>query len=488
VVVNRNTKPQEVSLTSSCHYDRFDSPNFSLSGLKSRAVKLSFGVETTRIITCGQSRLELKRSYRLPHFEGDRIVVEDDAFVRCCLVYPDHAHEFEYLRTREFHSRYLPIVITEKDQISPPAVECAIDHSVCAGSVVQIAIDPVQGVHEYIPPDVPPRNALVLWGEDRASGNPSFIPLFQVSDTNSLSKAVTEIEAIHTRRSQQLSLVSTAVLAVINSLLIVANRLTDLKQTTVLFKTRKDLGPFSCLLLAIHGEAKRTERNYDQVVLDIVQRMRKSPKDIPPPPDPWKGTNSEGMAGLTMVWYTVLLLDMLIFPNRITQVEIDLLREELTEGRPSLCDLFTFSTRGEIPEQPVTGDVKTRIGVVARAVTDAESGASRVTSGLIEIVQQKLDELIRHLVDAQNPRAVHDELMVIPSLAMQASVTARYPPDVDLSKLLLGLENVTCIILAVGHQKEHLTLFRSEIQAAIEGCIDAWCSINEVGIRIPQFE
>jgi hypothetical protein len=114
--------------------------------------------------------------------------------------------------------------------------------------------------------------------------------------------------------------------------------------------------------------------------------------------------------------------------------------------------------------------------------------APLATTGLVEIVQHKLERLIERIVRAANPLDVRSCLILIPSLAMQAAVTARHAQEIDLSHLLHALDNLTRIALAVRRQKEHLILFETEIQAAVAACVDSWSSLAAIDIAPPAFD
>jgi hypothetical protein len=199
--------------------------------------------------------------------------------------------------------------------------------------------------------------------------------------------------------------------------------------------------------------------------------MGKSLEDLPAAPDPWNEKSPEKMRKLTMVWYIVLFHDVLIWCNRTTQAEVGRVREKLNERRPSVSGPALASTNEELPRQPVIGDIKTRMGVVGRAFIDGAT-ADKVlyqliqlsppplsTNGRVEVVQQKLDELVPRLVDGRNPLDIHGGLLLIPSFTRQVVAAARYRQNLDLATRLLGLENMTRIILIVRQQEVYLTLF-----------------------------
>jgi hypothetical protein len=108
-------------------------------------------------------------------------------------------------------------------------------------------------------------------------------------------------------------------------------------------------------------------------------------------------------------------------------------------------------------------------------------------TGLIEIVQQNLSGLVSRFVNARNPRQVYDSLVLIPSLAMQALVTARWASNIDLGPLLRELELVTHILVVCKIQKEHFDLFGDEIHQGLNSCQDAWTGMMDLGIDVPKF-
>jgi hypothetical protein len=109
------------------------------------------------------------------------------------------------------------------------------------------------------------------------------------------------------------------------------------------------------------------------------------------------------------------------------------------------------------------------------------------TPELVEIAEQKLQQLVCHLVGARNPREVYNALGLVPSHLMQAVISIRYTRNVDLSQLLTRLEVVTRIILWMQTCREHSALFRAEIEVSVDCCVDSWSALETLEIRRPDF-
>jgi hypothetical protein len=341
-----------------------------------------------------------------------------------------------------------------------------------------------------------PDGAVTLWGEARSSGTPVFVRQIHIGESG-LPRAVAKSESI------QRVIVKAA-----NGLLGRDNQIGHLNNANWLVTIKNDRGLFARLLHAIYGEHKRVGKPFEQVVLEIAERASRSPRVIKGPLDLAK--NDETQKALTMIWYTIILLDILQDPERLTQDDIDAIRGELQ--RTPAPPLEPVSREADAPAQPIQGEVRAEVGFVGGSLTDASvaralldsvsnlslpSFPSLPSSGMdhtfsavemVGVVQERLDALVDRLVSAKNPREVHDSVVLIPSWTPQAFVAARFTPDVDLAPLLKGLETVTRIALNLQYQKEHNDLFRDQIQSAVQSCVECWTALTQIGIALPTFD
>jgi hypothetical protein len=199
--------------------------------------------------------------------------------------------------------------------------------------------------------------------------------------------------------------------------------------------------------------------------------MTSGQRILPTPWDPWNNKDPDSLKGFTMIWYTIQLLDLLTNPSRLTVTDIEDSRQKLNS--PPVPPASIARDNAAAPQQPVTGAMKRTIGVVGQSFTDpgavirlieevarlsppallssstASAGPALTATGLIEIVEHKLKELIGSFLGARNPRDVYDALLIAPSLIMQAVGAARCTPGADLAGILTELERVTQIVLAV---------------------------------------
>jgi hypothetical protein len=71
---------------------------------------------------------------------------------------------------------------------------------------------------------------------------------------------------------------------------------------------------------------------------------------------------------------------------------------------------------------------------------------------------------------------------------MQAVAAVRYSGNVDLLKLVIGLEGITQVILAVRRQPENMQLFEAVIEQCLDSCVYSWMAISVHGVSIPPFQ
>jgi hypothetical protein len=237
ILSNRTAMDRTIDLSSSCSNDRLEPQSMHIRGFASVVIKVTFGDCWTRRISCEGAKLELRKVTRVPHFEGTKFVVDDGAFLRCCIVQPGRRREICFMKTRVFSSAELPVIITESAELRPLAYYRVQSH-VSTRPQVRIGLDPSLGLTEYELSETPPEEVLILWGEDRCSSPPVFVPQIKVSETQ-LSLALDEIRKVRGRVAQSES-VSTLIFKAANDLLSLPCRIQQVSASTLLTKTKPD--------------------------------------------------------------------------------------------------------------------------------------------------------------------------------------------------------------------------------------------------------
>jgi hypothetical protein len=188
---------------------------------------------------------------------------------------------------------------------------------------VKIGLDPIHGLCEVEPNNQSPTDFFPLWGEDRSSGSPAFVRLIQRPDEN-VRKAIEEIEALARPRSEKkLAQIPAFVVKAMNLLMSPSNAIRNSHASSVLAQTKQDDGSFASPLHRIDDESKRTKESFEAVVKRFGEKVSRSPRDLISPPDPWHKPSPEQLSGLTMMWYTLVLLDILVNPCRLTQADLE---------------------------------------------------------------------------------------------------------------------------------------------------------------------
>jgi hypothetical protein len=203
------------------------------------------------------------------------------------------------LKTRTF-SGQLPVIITEEEQILPPADSDKGKRNVHSKSVVWIGLDPARGISFFDSTTSVPPEVQILWGEDCSSQPPVFVRAIDSAVFGPM-KAIEETERILGERGIKLLDIPRLILLAANTLITDSNSLPDLKAQSVLYGTRRDQLPFSRLLQAVYTESMRVSRPFEDIALGLVQQATRSQKVITGPPDPWRNMAPDKFKGLTMV-------------------------------------------------------------------------------------------------------------------------------------------------------------------------------------------
>jgi hypothetical protein len=142
IITNRGSARCQIKLQSTCDADAFDKSSFPLDGFRSAVVRVSFGDSESRIISCDDAHLEIRRVSIKPRFESDNIVVDGGAFIHCYLIHRNKEPQICYLtRTMPFPNGQLPDIVTEIDHlVAPQRSSVQTESQLC----LQFGLDPAQ--------------------------------------------------------------------------------------------------------------------------------------------------------------------------------------------------------------------------------------------------------------------------------------------------------------------------------------------------------
>jgi hypothetical protein len=279
ILANRTSTSRKANLVSSCATDRLEPESVNIGGFTSMVIKVTFGDSSTRSITCQEARLELRKIFRSPFFAGTKFVVEDGAFLWCCVVQPGQPRGPCYLKTRDFAQNPLTVIITETAVFTQPFYSRSAGQTeIARPDIVRIGLDPRLGLTEWAPSQAAPDGVFILWGEDRSSGTPVFIRQMQIREID-LSRALDELRATRGKLGKSDSIQGLIVKAA-NGLLGFENRIQRLTGSAWLAKTKNDQGPFarlpvSCMhsTVSMGGLVSRSSRS--------CWRSLNGPADVP---------------------------------------------------------------------------------------------------------------------------------------------------------------------------------------------------------------
>jgi hypothetical protein len=246
---------------------------------------------------------------------------------------------------------------------------------------------------------------------------------------------------------------------------------------------------------------KATKRKSFEVKLPSFDSLLKLPN------------NDDKVKGASLIWSTIILLQVVYHPFVPKNDEINFYQKELAK-KPETDNIFKskFSILDQAPEQPVKGEKVLHIGVnsgsfcesscVEKILKDTSkleppkfdnsenilNDGNVSTTGLFQLIEEKLTNLVNRFKSVCTPLNIHYLLNFIPSYVNEVLVALKFSEKKDISNIINNFIIITRISLELKQSKEHQQLHSELIENACSSCLNAFNYLEKIGINIKNIQ
>jgi hypothetical protein len=359
--------PFEIS--SSDKKDEFDIQNSSVSPHSSVVVKLIFGDKPIRTVTCGKSQINITKVSENPYIQKEsnisRLHVYNKSYVYGCLVKSNGNSRMDWFKTQNLDPNKYIALVTENE-----CLEVFQTFKLKSSTMYDVLVlDPEKGFIK-IHHDQEKKTGLLLCNvfKEKEEFYSEFAQKKNCKITEeNLKKVIDEFNSCHSKLPH---LIFGIITNSVNVLLPQNKPIVGMtfKEIELISNGGNDF--LLCLFRALIDEMKRSKKSISDIVTNIAQAVtnRKNWTLSNPP----ELTKNEGiMKGYEFLWFSVNLLQAIIFPSTLTWDEKLRYQDELKViPHPPEGSIFLGEKQDQI-KQSIEGKHCEKIGILGKEFVDA---------------------------------------------------------------------------------------------------------------------